>query len=337
MLVKDLQILAARVILPKRLSTCQRPVCSACCFGNASKKPWRAKGKEKGAILYKLKKKTGEIAHEDIMTSSFPGLIPQMTGYLTAEKYHYTSFFIDDVSDYSFACHQKSTSVADTLEAKASHEQELHKHGKEVRHYHADNRTHACAGCRYAILKSNQSITYYGAGTYFQNGKAENRIKTTSNPARTMLLHAMHRWPRVITPALWPFVISMAVDVRNKHKHDKYGIKLEERLSGTKFKMEIQNQHVFGYPCYILEENLQDRQKIPQWNECTRVGVYLGRSRLHTSSVALALNLNTGYISPQCHVVFDDAFETIESLEKGIVPKRWDWLATHCRECIIDE
>ena len=63
----------------------------------------------------------------------------------------------------------------------------------------------------------------------------------------------------------------------------------------------------------------------------------MGRSKQHASNVALTLNLQTGHISPQHHVIFDDNFETVHSLRKGTEPKRWNWLATHKREFHFDD
>ncbi len=40
----------------------------------------------------------------------------------------------------------------------------------------------------------------------------------------------------------------------------------------------------------------------------------LGFSDLHSSQVPLVLNIATGHISPQFHVIFDDKFETVDSL-----------------------
>lgn len=92
-----------------------------------------------------MRKLPGEIAHTDIMTSSIPGLIPQMVGFLTSRKFHNTSFFVDDETDFTFVHHQESTSADDATLAKRAYEAELRKHGKEVRHYHADNGTYAVA------------------------------------------------------------------------------------------------------------------------------------------------------------------------------------------------
>ena len=60
----------------------------------------------------------GEIFNTDLMKNSVPGLIPQITGFLSSAKFHYASFFIDDRSDFTFVCNQKRTTVEETINAK---------------------------------------------------------------------------------------------------------------------------------------------------------------------------------------------------------------------------
>ena len=83
-----------------------------------------------------MKTYPGEIAHADVTTSLFPGVISQIVGFLTFRKFHHASFFVDDRSDNNFACHQKSTNANETKTDKWACESDLRKHGKEVRHCH---------------------------------------------------------------------------------------------------------------------------------------------------------------------------------------------------------
>ena len=53
--------------------------------------------------------------------------------------------------------------------------------------------------------------------------------------------------------------------------------------------------------------------------------------------MALIINLYTGHVSPQFHIVFDDNFETVASLYSGIEPKRWRWLSQHRREFNLND
>ena len=260
--IADIQLLAAAGHFPKRLSTCTRPACATCYYGKARRKPWRSKGKNNKAILERMRKMPGEIAYTNIMTSSVPGLIPQMVGFLTSKKFHYTSFFVDDASDYTFVHHQESTSADDTILAKRAYEAELRKYGKEVRHYHADNGTYAVAQYKAEIEDKKQSLTFCGVGSHHQNGRAENRIKVICEPARSMLIHAMHRWPEVITQALWPYAVSLAVDIRNKSKLDANGLSALDKLTTVKHNISVKDDHTFGCPVYILQASLQDHKSI---------------------------------------------------------------------------
>ena len=48
------------------------------------------------------------------------------------------------------------------------------------------------------------------------------------------------------------------------------------------------------------------------WLPRSRCGIYFGFSPNHSRSVALILNPQTGLVSPQFHVKFDDLFETTD-------------------------
>ena len=42
-------------------------------------------------------------------------------------------------------------------------------------------------------------------------------------------------------------------------------------------------------------------------------------------------------MSLQFHLVFDDAFETVDALKNGVEPKRWKWLVERKRECSLND
>ena len=73
----------------------------------------------------------------------------------------------------------------------------------------------------------------------------------------------------------------------------------------------LQPLHVYSCPVYVLEPQLQDAKKLPKWKQRSHRGIYLGLSKVHSSNVHLVLNPNTGHISPQYHLVFDDSFFTV--------------------------
>ena len=81
-------------------------------------------------MLYQLKHLPGEIAHKEIMTCSFPSLVPQMVWFLGSKQFHHASFFVGDRSDYDFVHHPFSTSSEETTKAKHACEHDLKKHDK---------------------------------------------------------------------------------------------------------------------------------------------------------------------------------------------------------------
>jgi hypothetical protein len=60
--------------------------------------------------------------------------------------------------------------------------------------------------------------------------------------------------------------------------------------------------------------------KITKWKPRSKRTIYsMGLSPKHTSQVPLVLNQQTGSITPQCHVVFDDWFATVSS-DEALLP-----------------
>ena len=74
---------------------------------------------------------------------------------------------------------------------------------------------------------------------------------------------------------------------------------------------------------YVLDPVLAAGKKLPRWQPRSRRGMFVGFSPVHSSDVPLILNLRTGHISPQYHVVFDDDFSTVQSIPEGNDPPPW--------------
>ena len=86
---------------------------------------------------------------------------------------------------------------------------------------------------------------------------------------------------------------------------------------------QLRRARVFGCPTYVLDPKLQDGKKIPKWEARARTGMFLGFSDVHSSTVGLILNIRTGYISPQYHVVYDEKFETVSSKRAIDLTETW--------------
>ena len=140
----------------------------------ATKRNWRPKT----AKAYKPIKPTkpGQIVSVDQLVSPMPGLIAQMTGFITKKRYKYATVFVDQFSGLRFVYLQKETSVEETVEAKNAFERYALSMGVIVKGYHADNGVFKARGWVEACHSKEQSITFAAVGAHHTNGKAERRI-----------------------------------------------------------------------------------------------------------------------------------------------------------------
>ena len=333
--MRDIQTLAAKGQLP----LCPRPVCSSCLFGKAHRRPWRHKSKVKHIRKNPKSLKPGDCVSVDTFCSTVGGIIPQVTGTLTNDKFQAGTVFVDHASDFVYTHFQVDQTTDSAIEAKEAFERRMAHMGIAIKNYHADTGIFASRGFVEHIDKSNQHIEYCVVSAHFQNGIAENAIKINTVNARSMLLHAMYRWPAVIKSNLWPFTVSLADWNRNNLRKRSDDLTSLESIHdmhddiGEKLKC----YHPFGCPVFVLVAPLQDRNKIPKWDSRVRIGAYVGRSPRHAGNVAMILNPSTGHVSPQFHVVFDDSFSTVDALNNGYKPDNWEVLYQTNTEFVGEE
>ena len=65
-------------------------------------------------------------------------------------------------------------------------------------------------------------------------------------------------------------------------------------------------------------------EHLSKWEPTDRSGVNLGHYLFHAGSLELVLNIITGYVSPQYHVVFDKNFSTVVNMRKVTLPGNWE-------------
>ena len=306
-----IQSMARQSILPKRLANCKIPVCTACMYGKATRRPWRIKG-HRGTL--DVMTSPGQCVSVDQMISKTPGYIAHLRGTPTRDRYKVATIFVDHYSGIGYVHLQRTTSAKDTIEAKDRFEAWADTHGVAIRHYHADNGIFADNKFREAVQAKGQRLTFSGVNAHFQSGMAERRIRDLQESARTMLVHAQRRWPSTITTNLWPYAIRYANDMFNeapmKKQKDKTPMEL---FTGSTVRFNTRLAHTFGCPAYVLDNNLQSGTPIPKWSERARVGIFLGYSPQHSRTIGLILSLSSGLTSPQFHVQYDDAFETLRA------------------------
>ena len=78
-----LQTMAKCGVIPKRLANCDKPVCSACLYGKMTRRKWRDKPKLEKAKETVPITHAGQCVSVDMMKSPTPGLIAQISGWIT--------------------------------------------------------------------------------------------------------------------------------------------------------------------------------------------------------------------------------------------------------------
>jgi hypothetical protein len=132
--------------------------------------------------------------------------------------------------------------------------------------------------------------------------------------SRTMMLHSAIHWPDVADAALWPMAVAHATYIWNHVPNENTGLSPSDIFTKTRWpNKRYHDLHVWGCPVYVLDKKISDGQKLPRWKPRSRRCMYMGVSPTHASCVPLVLNLDTGAITAQYHVVFDDWFSTISS------------------------
>lgn len=236
------------------------------------------------------------------------------------------TLFVDHASGKIFNFCQFSTDADETLASKRRLEDEAKREGFPIKSFHSDNGVFSSAAFREDCDKKSQTYTFSGVGAHHQNGVAERNIKTVAQWARASMLHAVIHWPARFSIRFWPLALAYAVWVFNRLPQKNTGLCPNELWSSSRLGHEnFRRAHVFGCPVYVLDARLQDGKKIPKWDPRARLGMFLGFSPLHSSTVPLVLNLRTGRISPQYHVIFDDKFETVHSAPLGEkIMSKWE-------------
>lgn len=321
-----LRIMAQNGTIPKRLAECRIPKCPACIYGKMTKKPWRTK-MPGSKVAPRTITAPGDCVSIDQLESSQPGFIAQLKGSLTRERYHAATIFVDHFSRLSYVYVHRSTTAIETVTAKHAFEQFAKGYGVSIKHYHADNGRFAENLFMADVARLGQSITFCGVNAHFQNGIAEKRIRDLQEGARTMILDAKSKWPKAINTALWPYALRQQ-NYAHMHTPDRSGKHNGrtpiEVFSSSEVQPNPEVFHPFGCPVYALNSDLASGKRIQKWLPRARLGIYLGFSPSHARSVALVLNPQTGLVSPQYHVKFDDLFETVNnSYNKGSMVTEW--------------
>ncbi len=298
------------------MATCDIPICTSCQYGKAHRHPPAVGNKARPIDHDDLK--PGDRVSVDQIESPTPGMVDTLSGNPTSARFHVASLYTDHASWFMFIkCHY-STGGAEAVLGKQKFEQLAHTFGIRIKSYRADNGIMSKKEFMANVELNHQSTTLSGINQHSQNGIAERNIRTVCDRARTMLLHAILRWPQTVSVDMWPYALKLAVDVHNATPGPS-GLSPEEIFLRQKARQDrLTDFHTFGCPVFVLEPRLQQGLKIPKWQPRSRQAVYLGHSPCHANTVPIVYNPRTGHCSPQYHVVFDDQFSTVSYLEQNM-------------------
>ncbi len=313
--------LSEQGILPKTFLKIKDdlPLCGSCLFGKQRRRGRKAK--YGSSIRQPEHNYPGGGVSTDQIISAQPGLFPQSSGKLTNQRIKAVTVFIDHASDFSYVVLMTDCSGSETLRAKQEFESYAASVGVRISHYHADNGRFQESLFTDDLKLNAQTITFCGVNAHHQNGIVERHNGTLTESARVMLLHAQRFWPEAISSLLWPFALKYANHIHNYLSLNEEGKCPFERFSHTSAleNLDISDFHTFGCPCYVLDSN----EHVPKWNPRSSLRIFVGFSPNHARNVAMVLNPFTGLVSPQYHVVFDDHFQTLDSLRDTTVPTSW--------------
>ena len=281
--------------------------------------------------------KPGDCISADHYLSPIAGRLYSSYGH---ERQGYTcgTLFVDHASGKVFNFPQFSTNAMETIDSKRKLERYAAEESILVKAYHSDNGIFASDAFKTECTHKGQKLTFSGVGAHHQNGVAERNIKTISQWARANMLHAAYHWQEHANIKLWPQAVDYAVWVFNRLPSTKSGVSPNELWSGSlSTGHDLRRARPFGCPAYVLDPKLQDGNKIPKWDTRARRGMFVGFSTQHSSLVPLIMNLQTGKITPQFHVVFDEKFHTVASLPAGAtLREEWSSIITFESDCFLD-
>ena len=313
---------AGPCINPKHPSakTCKPPLCAACQIARAKRRSTETSTTvtHHEQLLKIGDLKPGSCVSIDQYESAVRGRLPNSRGKESfGTKYAGGTIFCDHASGFIQCFHQVSLRASDTLISKRAFERIAKTCGKQILKYHGDNGTFKSKEFTDTVAEAEQDMKLSGVGAHHQNGVAERAIRTVTERARAMMQHAYLHWPEEFNVDLWPFALDHACWMYNHTPHRSHGWAPIEIFCGSSVACQhLQRARVWGCPGYVLSPTLQDGKKIPKWAPKARRGQFLGFSRGHSSTIGLMRNLQTGYISPQFHVVFDELFTTVHSVDE---------------------
>ena len=249
-----------------------------------------------------------------------------MSGYLTSNQIWGITLFVDLATDYTYVHLLRSLELHKNMGAKKAFEKLVGRSDNTVNRYYAYSGRYADNGFMASLNANNQKITLCGVRYHHHNGIVDRRIQTVTEIVRTIILHAQRYWPECVGTMIWPFDVKAAIKILKFLQLDLDGNTPTAKLYNIKnIKPNAHEYHKFRCPVYVMNSKLQQGSiDPPKWEPCSRVGVYLSQSPMHTGYVSLILNPVTGHVSPKYYVIYDKTFLTVSHMRDETIPPTWD-------------
>ena len=100
------------------------------------------------------------------IVSAQPGLIEQISGFLTNQILLGATTFVDHVRNYMYVHLMRDLSLTTTLIEKSAMEKVMAQAGRTVKHYYAYNGRSTDNGFIDAVNRKDQNITFCGVGAH---------------------------------------------------------------------------------------------------------------------------------------------------------------------------
>lgn len=324
-----------QVLVPHnpRASTCDHPRCDACQYAKQKRRSSstalkRPVVEREGGISNNVLT-PGQKVSIDLYQSSIPGRLPHTKGHESvSQKYAGGAIFYDIASKYVFVKHQSNLTGGMTVNSKHAFESFANEFGISIKEYLTDNHPFRSEVFVQDCINLGQKQQLSGVGAHHQN-RVERVNQTIFNWSRAMMLHYILHWPQEAHLELWPFAVDYAVWLWNHLPDTTTRLSPIEVFTSATFPdyKHLQRTRVFGCPVFVLDPTLQDAKKLPKWQKRSWKGIFLGFSPKHHTNVALVLNPETGSITPQYHVIFDEMFSTITTQKDDeLTLQQWETL-----------
>ena len=171
-----LQDMSTNGVLTKLLVYCPFTVCTACLYGKATKsccntKTARSMNKSKPVEL------VGDSVSVNVLVSRILGLIAQISGFLTHQRYQYARVFVDHHYEFTYIHLLKYQIVDESVEAKQDFEAYVESHGVDIKNYHPENGIFRNELWMNHYKDIQQGLSFDGVNARHQNGRADRRIR----------------------------------------------------------------------------------------------------------------------------------------------------------------